>query len=383
MINGAKKIIDILYDNGHTAYMVGGCVRDIIMNNTPFDYDITTSATPLEIINIFKKTIPTGLKHGTVTVIMDSFKYEVTTFRIDGEYKDNRKPKDVTFSKSLIEDVKRRDFTINSICYNDKEGYTDYFDGIKDINKKIIRTVNNPYERFTEDALRILRGIRFAAKFGFEIEENTFLAMKELMPLVKNISGERIFEELSKMFEVSSYNAAKLLFETNFFKTFNLEINSNNIEYIKNFNSFETVFSILTFDKKGYELFLNRLKCSNKTKSIIKKIHKSFDYSIDNKIILKKMLNELKCEDCIEDIIKIHIILGLEECNVKELYAQIIANNECFSLRNLKINGNDLLQMNIAKEKISYILNYLLEKVIEDNNLNNKNTLLKIADSLL
>lgn len=383
MINGAKKIIDILYDNGYTAYLVGGCVRDIIMNNTPFDYDITTSATPEEIIKIFKKTIPTGLKHGTVTVIMDSFKYEVTTFRIDGEYKDNRKPKEVSFSKSLIEDVKRRDFTVNSICFNEREGFIDYYNGIKDIDDKIVRTVNNPYERFGEDALRILRGIRFASKFDFSIEENTFLAMKELMHLVKNISGERIFDELSKMFSCSPYKAVKLLTETDFFNVFNLDVNTTNMNGIKTLNNFETVFSFITFNIKEYEFFLNKLKCSNKIKSTIKKIHKSFNYTIKNTTSLKKMIHELKCEDCILDILKTHMALNIQRCNVEELYREIIDKNECFCLKDLKINGNDLLSLNIEKEKISYILNYLLDKVIEDNNLNNKSILLKIADSLL
>lgn len=376
MINGAKKIIEKLNNNGHLAYMVGGCVRDIIMNNIPYDYDITTSAKPEEIINIFKKTIPTGLKHGTVSVISDNNIYEVTTFRIDGIYTDNRRPKDVIFSDSLFEDVKRRDFTINAIAYNDKEGFIDFFNGKSDIKNKIIRTVNDPYERFKEDALRILRGIRFSAKFDFQIEEKTLNAMKDLMYLINNISKERIFDELKKMFASSPFNSVKLLKETGFFKTLNFEINDN-IENLKKLEikNFETVISVLTYNKGSYEYILNSLKCSNKTKSKVRKILKSFDFALEDKQVVKKMLNTLKCEDIIQEILQVRKALGFEYCKVASLYKDIIDNNECFLLKDLKINGNDLLNLNIKKEKMSFILNCLLDRVIENNSLNTKDNL--------
>ena len=385
MINGAKKIIEKLNENGYPAYMIGGCVRDIIMNNTPYDYDITTSAKPEEIIKIFKKTIPTGLKHGTVSVISDNNIYEVTTFRIDGIYTDNRRPKEVTFSHSLYEDVKRRDFTINSIAYNDKEGFIDFFNGRSDIENKIIRTVNDPYERFKEDALRILRGIRFSSKFDFKIEEKTFNAMKDLMYLINNISKERIFDELKKMFTFSPFNSVKLLKEAGFFKTLNFEINDNT-ENLKNLEikNFETVISLLTYNKDSYEYILNSLKCSNKTKSKVRKIIKSFDFSLDDKQTVKKMLKTLKCDDIIEEILQVRKALGFNICKAYSLYKEITDKNECYLLKDLKINGNDLLKLNIKKEKISFTLNYLLDKVIEDNSLNTKDNLIdKVIKELL
>lgn len=382
MINGAKKIIEKLNENGYLAYMVGGCVRDIIMNNIPYDYDITTSAKPEEIIKIFPKTIPTGLKHGTVSVIIDNKIYEVTTFRIDGKYTDNRRPDEVEFSTSLFLDVKRRDFTINSIAFNDKEGYIDFFNGKNDIENKIIRTVNDPYERFSEDALRILRGIRFCAKFDFKVEEKTFNAMKDLIHLINNISKERVYDELKKMFIFSPFNSVKLLKETGFFKTLNFEINEN-IENLKNLKlkNFETVISVLTYNKNSYEYILNTLKCSNKEKQTIRKIHKSFEFPLDTKKSVKKMLSTLRCENIMEEIFQVRNALNFNDCKAMSLYNEIIKNKECYLLRDLKINGNDLLNMNIKKENISYILNYLLDRVIEDNSLNKKDTLIKIINA--
>ena len=177
-----KYIIQKLSEAGYEAYAVGGCVRDTILGRIPGDWDITTSARPEEIKNIFKKTIDTGIAHGTVTVMLSKEGYEVTTYRIDGEYEDSRHPKEVIFTGNLTEDLKRRDFTINAMAYNDETGLVDIFDGLGDIEKGIIRCVGEPRERFTEDALRMMRAIRFAAQLGYSIEENTSLAIKIALP---------------------------------------------------------------------------------------------------------------------------------------------------------------------------------------------------------
>ncbi len=380
MIKGAGEIIKILNENGYLAYLVGGCVRDIIMNNTPYDYDITTNATPEDIMRIFPHTAPTGLKHGTVTVIINDFTYEVTTFRIDGAYEDNRHPENVTFSQELKDDIKRRDFTVNSIAYSEKEGFIDYFNGIKDIENKIIRTVNNPFDRFTEDALRILRGIRFSSRFGFDIEENTFIAMKELMHLIRNISGERIFDELSKMFEKNPYKASLLLKATLFFEVSGFRINENNIAKLENIEqkNFEVVFSILTEGIDEYEDFLNSLRPSNKVKTTIKKIKGSLNYTLKTKTDLKLLLYEFSCEDIIYHIIDTRKALGFKDGNLSLLYDEIKANNECFLLKDLKLNGSDLLKLGIKGEEIKKTLDYLVRKVIEDNSLNERDRLIKI-----
>lgn len=193
------KIIHTLEGHGYEAYAVGGCVRDSILGRIPDDWDITTSALPSQVKELFHRTVDTGLKHGTVTVLMDKEGYEVTTYRLDGEYKDGRHPKEVTFTASLEEDLKRRDFTINAMAYNPSTGLVDLFSGSEDLKKGIIRCVGNPLERFTEDALRILRAVRFCAQLGFSIEESTFEALGQLATNLKHISAERMQAELVKL----------------------------------------------------------------------------------------------------------------------------------------------------------------------------------------
>lgn len=197
-----RVIIETLNNNGFEAYIVGGCVRDILLGEKPTDYDITTNAKPQDIKKIFKKTIDTGIKHGTVTVLFyenDVPKtYEVTTYRIDGDYKDGRHPEEVYYVNNLKEDLKRRDFTINAMAYNDDVGLVDEFGGVTDLKNKIINTVGSPYERFEEDALRLLRAIRFAAKLDFSIDKKTREAIPLLASNLRLISKERIQVELTK-----------------------------------------------------------------------------------------------------------------------------------------------------------------------------------------
>ena len=192
-------IIGKLNESGYEAFAVGGCVRDAVLGLTPHDWDITTSAKPEEVKAIFNRTIDTGIKHGTVTVMRDHIGYEITTYRIDGEYTDGRHPKEVVFTSNLIEDLKRRDFTINAMAYNDEDGIIDEFGGVSDLENHIIRCVGVAEERFNEDALRILRAIRFAAKLDFSIEENTYAAIKKIAPNLSLISVERIQSELTNL----------------------------------------------------------------------------------------------------------------------------------------------------------------------------------------
>ena len=194
-----SRIIHTLQANGYEAYAVGGCVRDSILGREPDDWDITTSATPLETKALFARTFDTGIEHGTITVLIDKDAFEVTTYRVDGKYEDSRHPSEVTFTRCLQEDLLRRDFTINAMAYNDEEGLVDIFGGIEDLNNKTIRCVGNAEARFGEDALRILRAVRFAAQLGFEIEEETREGIVKLAPTLANISAERIQVELIKM----------------------------------------------------------------------------------------------------------------------------------------------------------------------------------------
>lgn len=193
-----KYIISTIEGNNLEAYAVGGCVRDTILGKEPDDWDITTSALPTQVKSFFKRTIDTGIAHGTVTVMLDKTGYEVTTYRIDGDYSDGRHPDTVEFSVRLVDDLMRRDFTINAMAYNDKYGLVDEFDGITDLNNKIIRCVGKPEERFSEDALRMMRAIRFSAQLTFSIENNTLNAIRTLAPTISKISMERIHVELGK-----------------------------------------------------------------------------------------------------------------------------------------------------------------------------------------
>ena len=204
-----NKIIGILLENGYEAYAVGGCVRDSLISREVNDWDITTSASPQEVKTLFRRTIDTGIQHGTVTVMLEKEGFEVTTYRIDGEYEDGRHPKEVTFTRNLEEDLKRRDFTINAMAYNEQFGLVDIFGGEQDLNDGIIRCVGMAGERFDEDALRILRAFRFSAQLGFVIEEKTLQAAKERAENLRKISAERIRTELTKL--LVSQNPNRLL----------------------------------------------------------------------------------------------------------------------------------------------------------------------------
>ena len=195
----ARHIVNTIQAAGYEAYVVGGCVRDSLLGREPQDWDITTSARPEQVKALFPRTVDTGLQHGTVTVLQDREGFEVTTYRIDGEYEDSRHPREVAFTRNLEEDLKRRDFTINAMAYNDDKGLVDIFGGTEDIRAGIIRCVGKPAERFGEDALRILRAIRFSAQLGYKIDDETKEGIRELAPTLKNISAERIQTELVKM----------------------------------------------------------------------------------------------------------------------------------------------------------------------------------------
>lgn len=215
---GAKRIITRLESAGYTAYIAGGAVRDLIMGNVPHDYDIATNARPVEIKALFKKTIDTGIAHGTVTVIENKTGYEITTFRCDGEYSDSRHPEGVIYVNDTRTDCLRRDFTINAMMYNPKTGVIDYFCGKRDIRQGIIRCVGNAEMRFKEDALRMLRAVRFKAQLGFVLEDKTAQAIKKCAVLIKKVSKERVLEELNKILLSDNPDAIRDLHELGLLK---------------------------------------------------------------------------------------------------------------------------------------------------------------------
>ncbi len=384
MIKGAEYIIETLNKNGFQAYLVGGCVRDMLMDVTPEDYDITTDALPEDIIKLFKKTFLTGKKHGTVTVRVNSENFEVTTFRIDGKYINNRKPENVIFTNKLKEDIKRRDFTINSIACSPADGYIDYYDGINDIKNKIIRTVLNPYERFSEDALRILRGIRFSVKLGFEIEENTFKAMGELSYLIKNISAERVTCELDKMFSYNPYKSVSLLNELGILSLFGIQVTDEALESLKLLKCpcFSSTLAIILSSVPDYENILIKLKLSNKQKSDIKKTISAIHYDFKDKASLKMFLKDHNISDIFYNVNDVISAVSNNTRNIEDFFSAVIHNNECYSIDNLKVNGNDLIKLGIKNTDIGRILNELLLKVINNSELNTYEYLINEIRSL-
>lgn len=388
-----ETIIECLELNGYEAYIVGGCVRDSLLGKIPNDWDITTNATPNEIINIFEKTIPTGIKHGTVTVLVDNIPFEVTTYRIDGEYSDGRHPDSVKFTESINKDLSRRDFTINAMAYNPKKGVVDIFDGCKDLNKKLIRCVGNPSIRFEEDALRMLRAIRFSAQLNFTIEETTINSIKEKSPLIKEVSIERIQSEINKILLFDS-SKLYLLKKVRLLEYIIPEICDDLSEILIFTNNIESnlhlkltmLFRNMSLDSTHY--VLRRLRYDNKTINRVLILSKYRDYNIElDRISIKRILNKLGDLTLFEDLIKLKManlsnkdpeILNL--LNIQKRANIIIQQKECFMIKDLALNGKDLISIGVNRgREIGETLDKLMEIVIEKPELNNKDELSKIV----
>lgn len=388
-------IIEQLQKSGFEGFIVGGCVRDYLLGFEPKDFDITTDAMPQHIKNIFNHTIDTGIEHGTVTVVIDKQNFEVTTYRIDGEYKDNRHPEKVIFSKKIDEDLSRRDFTMNAIAYNINKGFVDPFGGKEDIKNKVIKGVGDADKRFKEDALRMMRGVRFSAQLGFNIEEKTFLAIKENASLIKNISIERIRDEFLKLIKSDYIEKLNLLEETKLYKYFLPEIEpifknyKKNIFILKNLNkNLRLAFILSHLDEKNVETILKRLKLDNKTIKETKTIIKYFNYNfIEDRTETRKLLCQIGEPSLLKKILEIKFCISLIENNLIQckkydnIYDEIdetIRKNQCFSLEKLAITGNDLKDIGITNGKdIGNILKIALNLVLEQPNKNDKEILLK------
>jgi tRNA nucleotidyltransferase (CCA-adding enzyme) len=415
-------IINTLINNEYDGYVVGGCVRDSILKRNPKDWDIATKAKPEEVIKLFDKVILTGLKHGTVTVIINKIGYEITTYRTDGEYEDNRHPKEVVFVNSLKEDLSRRDFTINAMAYNEKQGLVDYFGGMQDLNEKIIKTVGEPKERFNEDALRMLRAIRFSAQLDFKIDKNILGSIKQLKNNIKNISKERIRDEFNKIL-LCDTRKIKFLKEC---EVLEFIIPGISDLYEHTLIATEAIESTLhlkltmllhdlgkiktrTTDETGISHYYDHAKESTKMAEIILKGLK-YDNDIINKVLIliqyhdcilksklsvKRMLNKIG-EDLFRDLIKVkradalaqnpvyskEILLNLIDVGIK--FNLILEQNECFTLKDLKINGKDLMNIGFNEGKeIGETLNYLLDIVIGNSEINERQKLIKLAKEKL
>lgn len=378
------KAINLLNNSNYEAFIVGGSIRNHLLNLEVFDYDLTTSATPQEMKEVFSeyKIIETGIKHGTLTIYIDHMPLEITTYRIEKEYLNHRHPLNVSFSTSLHDDLVRRDFTINALAYHPKLGMKDFFNGVDDLDNKIIRAINNPYQRFDEDALRIMRALRFAACLNFEIEEQTKQALHESAHLLSHISKERINNELTRL--ITGENASAILLE--FKDIFELIIPNLNIrkmaEKVELINkcpsNINMRMAILLLDSDNPKESLKELKFANKDqKDILTLIEYANIEIINDKKAIKQLLSKLNQQTLI-DILDFKSYLENKDYEaIKFIINEIITNNECLSIKQLAINGNDLKVLKLDSSSFSIILNDVLEKVINEEINNSKDEIIK------
>lgn len=401
-----KIALKILEDSGFDSYVVGGCVRDLMLGIEPHDYDITTPAMPSDVKNIFSnyKIIDTGIEHGTVTVIIEEMPLEITTFRVDGEYEDNRHPTKVEFVSNLELDLMRRDFTINAMAYNDKNGLVDLFGGIEDIKNKVIRCVGSPDERFTEDALRMLRAIRFAVRFNCAIDKETMCSLLAHKSLLKNISVERISSELTKTLSYPNDIKSAMLMVTliELLKIVVPDMYLIDTEdvcqrLIRSNPVFEIRLATL-FDFKDIETVLKQLRFSNDIVSDAVSIktygHKVFDERLiwrDNKYkyYSRKLLHDLGYKNALRTV-EYATLLTHEQDSSTMLLLKLLSHyisesnrdGSVYTLSGLDIDGNDLLELGYKGKQIGNILNHLLDMVMRDMVLNTKEELIKCIHNI-
>lgn len=431
-------IISELEKAGHEAYAVGGCIRDSLLGKTPDDWDITTSASPEEVKAVFSRTIDTGIKHGTVTVRLHGKSYEVTTFRVDGDYSDGRHPDHVEFVKNLDEDLKRRDFTINAMAYSEKSGIIDLFHGREDLEKGIIRCVGESHERFSEDALRMMRAVRFAARFGFSIEDSTYAAIKDLAPTLSKVSAERIRVEFEKTLISDHPEFAREFYRLDLSKVFLPEwdtcmecpqntvhhlytVGEHTIRVMQNVPK-DKVLRLAAFfhdigkpvsrktDNKGHDHFvghpivgadmteniMRRLKYDNATIDTVKVLVARHDdrpaitmRNIRREVArtgkdLYPLLLTLRHADIMgqSDYHRDEKLFRVEES--RRYFEKIVSEENTLTIKDLDIKGRDLIDMGIEKGPvIGMIMNELLDLVVKKPELNEHETLIMLSKDIL
>ena len=431
-----QAIIDTIRRAGFEAYVVGGCVRDCILGREPEDWDITTSATPAQVKALFPRTIDTGLQHGTVTVVMDREGFEVTTYRLDGKYEDGRHPKEVTFTPSLEEDLKRRDLTINAMAYNDREGLVDLFGGMEDLEAGIVRCVGNPGERFEEDALRILRAIRFSAQLGYAIEEETLEAIRRLVPRLSRISAERIQVELVKLLVSPHPDYLRTAYDTGVTKVFLPELDRcmeteqrhphhcysvgehilHSLKWVEADRTLRLAMLLHdigkpeteTVDEEGIthfhrhaavsaelaEAVLKRLKFDNETIRMVRKLVLYHDYGNGvepNMAAVRRAVSKIG-EDAFPGLFAVKRADVMAQSGYlrqeklerldqwQKLYGKVMEQGQCVSLKDLAITGTDLIAAGWKPGRVlGETLQKLLELVLEDPCKNRSEILMEEA----
>ncbi len=438
---GAQSIIETLEKAGYEGYVVGGCVRDSLLGRNAHDWDITTSATPSEVKELFSHTVDTGIEHGTVTVLMgekDAYEsYEVTTYRIDGKYEDSRHPKEVTFTPSLEEDLKRRDFTINAMAYHPQRGLVDLFGGVEDLNAHIIRCVGNPIERFGEDALRMMRAVRFGAQLGFSIESETLKGIERLSGTLQKISAERIRDELCKLITSGHPGDLRIMYETGLTRVFLPEFDAM-MECVQNtphhcytvgehtLKAMEGVradlilrLTMLLHDvgkpvskltKDGRDHFyghaeagvpmardiINRLRFDNDTREkVLRLVRYHDDRPGPNLKSVRRAVHRITVS-AFPELFEVKLADTLAQSEYKrdeklaaietfrDLYEQVIAAGDCVQIKDLAVDGQDIMALGVPQgKKIGEILAALLDMVVDDPSLNEKQQLMQLAQQYI
>ena len=433
--DSVKKIIGVLEDHGYEAYAVGGCVRDSIMGIEPHDWDITTSALPDEVKGCFKKTFDTGIEHGTVTVREDGQSFEITTYRVDGDYEDGRHPKDVTFTRSLTEDLSRRDFTVNAMAYNEKDGLVDIFGGREDIDAKVIRCVGDPYERFSEDALRMLRAMRFSAQLDFSVETDTLKAIKELSGTLSRISAERITAEIIKLITSEHPEKIEDVYTSGLTRVFFPEwdemmatdqhhthhcydVGHHTIVVMQHVKA-EKVMRLAAMlhdvakpickktDPKGEDHFvghpqlgadmakdiLRRFKLDNATiDEVVRLVRHHDERPVPTKRNVRRLMSRVGA-DYMQGLIELKRadIYGQSEYKrdeklaeigeIERLYRDTVADGECVVTADLAVCGKDIIEAGVQKgPEVGRMLKRLLALVIEDPSQNERDILMSKVD---
>ena len=405
-----RSILSKLEREGYDAYVVGGCVRDTLLGKEPEDWDITTSAKPEEIKKAFVKTVDTGIKHGTVTVIINGNGYEVTTYRIDGEYKDGRHPEEVRFTRSLRDDLKRRDFTINAIAYNDSNGLKDLFYGRSDLHNRIIRAVGNPEYRFKEDALRMMRAIRFSAQLGFNIDIETYHAIIRCSHLIKQVSGERIQTDLTKTLMSVNPEAVKEYQLTGLFIEILPEINKilasresqkvcALLKKVPNTIAMKYAALLSPLEADAARSVLKGLRLDNNTVNTVTQIiyHSKNNGQIDeNDIAVREAIYKLGPR-LMENLFVFEAaqiqmkedVTGLTMRGARNhlktimrIYEEVLSRGDCVTIRDLDVTGSDLLKLGLSGKQVGETLEWLIHIVLENPKLNDKSTLLAMVGNI-
>lgn len=415
-------ILKKLGEAGHEAYAVGGCVRDALLGRMPNDWDITTSALPAEVKQVFRRTVDTGLQHGTITVLLQEGQYEVTTYRIDGVYEDSRHPKEVIFTSNLTEDLRRRDFTINAMAYHPEVGIVDPYDGMLDLEGGVIRAVGDARERFDEDALRIMRAVRFSAQLGFAIDPETALALKEFAPRLKDISHERVRDELLKLITAPYPETFEVLYNMKItreiFPRFDMMMEAAPEDgRTENYGmatlfALEDVSSTATMrlatlllhagDASYVKEFLREMRLDNKMIHDVTLLVSQAVTTLDNlassseiseydvRLLMNKVgelmpsLIELMKADSKSFVSDIREKILASVLKIEELYGVVLDRGDCVNLKELAVTGGDLIAAGIKPgPELGEILGKLLDEVLRDPAANTKEHLLEYTQSIL